>query len=59
VFLGRAIIHILFERGKFDAAARRTDLPVLVAYAVALPLYVATEVITRGLIALGDTRTRC
>jgi len=30
---------------------------VLVAYAIALPFYVATEVITRGLISLRDTRT--
>jgi putative peptidoglycan lipid II flippase len=57
IFLGRLIIHLLFERGKFDAAAGALTYNVLVAYAVALPLYVATEVITRGLIALGDTRT--
>jgi putative peptidoglycan lipid II flippase len=57
VLLGRAVIHILFERGKFDAAAGALTYQVLVAYAVALPLYVDTEVITRGLIALGDTRT--
>lgn len=30
---------------------------MLVIYAIALPSYVATEVITRGLIALRDTRT--
>jgi putative peptidoglycan lipid II flippase len=29
----------------------------LMVYAVALPAYVGTEVITRGLIALRDTRT--
>lgn len=27
------------------------------AYAIALPFYVATEVVTRGLISLRDTRT--
>jgi putative peptidoglycan lipid II flippase len=57
VFLGRTVIHILFERGKFDAAAGALTYQVLVAYAIGLPLYVATEVITRGLIALDDTRT--
>jgi putative peptidoglycan lipid II flippase len=57
VFLGRPVIRILFEHGKFDAAAGGLTYQVLVAYAVALPLYVATEVITRGLIALRDTRT--
>ena len=29
----------------------------MIPYAVALPAYVSTEVITRGLIALRDTRT--
>src|SRR6185436_12005684 len=57
IFLGRTVIHILFEHGKFDAAAGALTYQVLVAYAVALPFYVATEVITRGLIALDDTRT--
>jgi putative peptidoglycan lipid II flippase len=56
IFLGRLVIHILFERGRFDAAAGALTYQVLVAYAVALPAYVATEVITRGLIALDDTR---
>lgn len=57
IFLGRTVIRILFERGKFDAAAGALTYEVLVAYAVALPCYVATEVLTRGLIALSDTRT--
>jgi putative peptidoglycan lipid II flippase len=57
VFLGRTVIQVLFERGKFDAAAGTLTYQVLVAYAIALPFYVATEVLTRGLIALDDTRT--
>lgn len=57
VFLGRPVITFLFERGKFDASAGELTYNVLLAYAVALPAYVATEVITRGLIALRDTRT--
>jgi len=55
--LGRPVIQILFERGEFDAAAGDLTYRVLVAYAVALPAYIGTEVITRGLIALRDTRT--
>jgi len=55
--LGRPTIRILFERGKFDAAAGNLTYQVLVIYALALPAYVAAEVITRGLIALRDTRT--
>jgi putative peptidoglycan lipid II flippase len=56
-FLGRPIIQFLFERGKFTAEAGDLTYTVLIAYAVALPAYVGTEVITRGLIALRDTRT--
>ncbi|HOU41332.1 MAG TPA: lipid II flippase MurJ, partial [Promineifilum sp.] len=57
LLLGRLVIRILFERGAFDAAAGDLTYRVLVIYAIALPAYIATEVITRGLIALRDTRT--
>jgi putative peptidoglycan lipid II flippase len=57
ILLGRPIIHILFEHGKFDAAAGALTYGVLTVYAIALPAYVGTEVVTRGLIALRDTRT--
>jgi putative peptidoglycan lipid II flippase len=57
VFLGRQAIRTLFERGQFNAEAGDLTYAVLLAYAVALPAYVGTEVITRGLIALRDTRT--
>jgi len=57
IWLGRLVIRILFERGEFTAAAGDVTYSVLVIYAIALPAYVATEVITRGLIALRDTRT--
>lgn len=55
--LGRETIQVLFERGKFDAAAGSLTYDVLAVYALALPAYVGTEVVTRGLIALRDTRT--
>jgi putative peptidoglycan lipid II flippase len=57
LWLGRPVIRILFERGKFDAAAGDLTYRVLFIYALALPAYVATELVTRGLIALRDTRT--
>ena len=57
LWLGRPTIRILFEHGEFSAAAGNLTYQALVAYAVALPAYVATEVITRGLISLRDTRT--
>jgi putative peptidoglycan lipid II flippase len=56
-FMGRMTIRVLFERGQFDAAAGGLTYQVLLAYAIALPAYVGTEVLTRGLIALRDTRT--
>jgi putative peptidoglycan lipid II flippase len=57
ILLGRTTISILFEHGEFDAAAGSLTYAVLVPYALALPAYVGTEVIVRGLIALRDTRT--
>lgn len=55
--LGRLAIRVIFEQGKFDAAAGSLTFSALLAYAIGLPAYVATEVIVRGLIALRDTRT--
>lgn len=57
LLLGRPTIRILFEHGEFTALAGNLTYRVLVAYSIALPSYVAAEVITRGLIALRDTRT--
>ena len=57
LLLGRPTIRILFEHGEFTSAAGDLTFRVLIAYAIALPSYVATEVITRGLISLRDTRT--
>lgn len=57
VALGRPAVRVLFEHGEFDAEAGALTYKVLAAYAIALPAYVATEVLTRGLIALRDTRT--
>jgi putative peptidoglycan lipid II flippase len=57
IVLGRTVIRVLFEHGKFGGPAAALTYDVLVSYAIALPAYVATEVLTRGLIALRDTRT--
>jgi putative peptidoglycan lipid II flippase len=57
LLLGRPVIHLLFEHGKYDAAAGALTYAVLVPYAIGLPAYVATEVLSRGLIALRDTWT--
>jgi putative peptidoglycan lipid II flippase len=57
IVLGRPTIQILFEHGKFDAVAGSLTYQVMTRYAIALPFYVGTEVVTRGLIALRDTRS--
>ncbi len=57
LFLGRLAIHILFEHGKFGASAGSLTFQVLSIYAFGLPAYVTTELVTRGLIAVRDTRT--
>jgi hypothetical protein len=57
LLLGRRVIALIFERGRFDAAAGDLTFTLLAVYPVALPFYVATEVLTRGLTALRDTRT--
>ena len=57
ILLGRPTIRILFEHGEYNAAAGDLTYLVLIVYAIALPSYVITEVVTRGLIALRDTRT--
>lgn len=55
--LGRWVIRVLFEHGRFEAAAGDLTYQVLSIYALALPAYVTTELVSRGLIALRDTRT--
>jgi putative peptidoglycan lipid II flippase len=57
VVLGRPVVRILFEHGKFGSAAGLLTYQVLGAYALALPAYVGAEVVIRGLIAMRDTRT--
>ena len=56
-FTGRALVRLLFERGRFDAAAGDLTTFLFIVYIAGLPVYVSTEVLTRGLIALYDTRT--
>lgn len=57
LLLGRWLIRLLFERGEFSPAAGDLTFQLLTVYALALPAYVGTELLTRGLIALRDTRT--
>jgi putative peptidoglycan lipid II flippase len=57
VALARPVVRVLFEHGEFDADAASLTARLVVLYALVLPAYAATEVLTRGLIALRDTRT--
>jgi putative peptidoglycan lipid II flippase len=57
ILLGHQLIRTVFQQGKFNDAAGNLTYDVLFVYAVALPAYVATEVITRALISLRDTRS--
>lgn len=55
--LGRFIIRLLFEHGRFGAAAGTLTYHVLLAYVFVIPFGVATEIATRGLLSLRDART--
>jgi putative peptidoglycan lipid II flippase len=55
--LAHPTVRILFEHGEFDARAASLTARLVVIYALGLPLYAATEVLTRTLVAMRDTRT--
>lgn len=57
IAFGQPLISALFQRGRFDATASALTYTLLVVYSFGLPAYIGTEVITRCLIALHDTRT--
>ena len=57
VVLARLTVRVLFEHGEFDAAAGALTSDVVVLYAAGLPAYAVTEVLTRSLVAMRDTRT--
>jgi putative peptidoglycan lipid II flippase len=54
---GRVLIRVVLEHGAFDAVASALTYAVLVPLALGLPAYVATDILTRGLLALHDTTT--
>lgn len=51
------LIGVLFQRGAFGAAETAATAAALVAYAVGLPAFVLTKVLTPGFYARQDTRT--
>jgi putative peptidoglycan lipid II flippase len=57
VLLARPVVRLLFEHGAFEADAGDLTARLVVLYAAAMPAYALTEVLTRGLVAMRDTRT--
>ncbi len=54
--VGGPLIRFVFERGAFDASAAALTAAALTAYAPALPAGALTELLTRLLLAMQDTR---
>jgi putative peptidoglycan lipid II flippase len=54
--VGRPLIRMLFEHGQFDANAGNMTYLVLTGYALGLPAYCGTELVVRGMLALGHAR---
>jgi putative peptidoglycan lipid II flippase len=57
IVLGRPAIRVLFQHGSYGASAALLTYRVLIPYSIALPAYVVSEIVTRTLVALRDTRT--
>ena len=57
VGFGVPVIDVLFEHGRFDADAGDLTYTALLGYVIGIPAYVATELASRGLLALRDART--
>jgi putative peptidoglycan lipid II flippase len=55
--LPKEITALLFERGRFDALATDRTFPVVLAYAVGIPFYAATMVLTRAFYSMRDMKT--
>lgn len=50
------LVSVLFERGAFDAAATARAAPALSAYAIAIPAFVVSKILSAGFYARHDTR---
>ncbi len=55
--MGRPILALLFQHGRFHAADTVATADALVMYCVGLPAFAAVGIFTRAFYALGDTRT--
>ena len=57
ITLGRPLVRLVFERGRFSATDGDLTYTMLAAYSIAIPAYIGTDMMTRGLTALRDTTT--
>lgn len=57
VALSPQITALLFQHGKFDAAATARTAPVVFCYAIGIPFYAANMVLTRAFYSLRDMKT--
>ena len=55
--MARLVIALLFQHGRFTAAATDQTAAALVMYCVGLPCFAAVGIFTRTFYALGDTKT--
>ncbi len=56
-FMARPVIELLYEHGRFGASDTGATAAALMSYAIGLPAFAASGVLTRTFYALGDTRT--
>lgn len=58
IALAEPIIRVLFEHGKFDAAATSLTVPVTIVFAISMPFYGMIGLSSRALSAMRDTKTQ-
>ena len=57
IALAEPMVHVLYERGAFDAADTAATWPALVCFAAGLPAYVLIKVLVPAFYANEDTKT--
>jgi putative peptidoglycan lipid II flippase len=57
LILGRFLVRLLYEHGEYTRADGDLTYTLVLAFLWGLPFYAVTEVLTRGLLALHDTRS--
>ena len=57
MLIAHPVVHVLFERGEFSAAATDATAAAIIAFAVGLPAYVLVKALSPSFFARKDTRT--